>query len=153
MTLPSYDEITRQLGIPRCRGILPNGQYCPADHAEGEVDIFPSRPPRTYQVHWGDNRRVTRAGIRRYLALAAWRIAMGRFPSEPVWRVHYEALREIPALAREIHIQLPHKLGDLDRAQLKAMMVKVPPSELRAEVMRWLDSQRTRSGGVRRAAP
>lgn len=144
MTLPSYEEITRQLNIPRCRGITPLGQYCQFDHAEGEV--FENK------VHWGSEHRPTRAGIRRYLALEAWRRAEGDWTKAPhvrVWEVDYAALRMIPVLAREIKVQLPHKLGDLDRAQLRAWLVKAPPSKKRSEAMRWLADQR--SGGARRA--
>jgi hypothetical protein len=145
MTLPSFDSITRQLSIPRCRGILPNGQYCPADHVEGEV--------ADGKVHWGDDRRVTRAGIRRYLALAAWRAAALMWSSEPVWVVHYEALRMIPKLAKQAHVQLPHALGDLDRATLRAMLVNVDQDWKRREAMVWLAGQRQKSGGARSATP
>lgn len=138
MSLPSYEAITRQLGIPRCRGILPNGQYCQADHAEGEI--------ADGKVHWGDARRVTHAGIRRYLALEAWRRADE--PELPTYWVTYRALRLIPVLAAAIHVRLPARLGDLDRATLRASISKVEPCPEKTEVLQWLSGKRRKSGGA-----
>lgn len=150
MTLPSFDEITRQLDIPRCRGILPNGQYCQLDHVGGVV--HPDQG-RHWRVHWSDDRRVTRASIRRYLALAAWAKVAAEASVDPVWAIQYEALRLIPILARQIHVQLPHAMGDLDRSILRSLLINQPPSEKRTEALAWLAAQRQKSGGARRAAP
>lgn len=151
MSLPSFQKITHDLDIPRCRGIQPNGQYCPCDHDGGEVD--------GNKVHWGDDRRVTRAGIRNYLALEAWRRSEneardtgGVHPIHTtLWWVTYSSLRLIPVLAKQARVMLPHGLGDLDRATLRAYLVRVPPSPERTDAMRWLATQRARSGGAQNA--
>ncbi len=141
MSLPDYDVITQRLGIPRCRGLSPKGGYCHFDHEDGEV--------AEGQVHWGTAHRLDRRNIRRYLFLYALLIAERRgFGRLTLWEQLYDALRELPALAREAKVKIPHDLGDHDRATLKAMIVGLPNTGRRKEAMRWLQNNRNRSGGA-----
>ncbi len=127
MSLPTYADISRQLAIPRCRGVLPNGQTCHLNH-EGSIDID------FRNVHWAD-RRATRGGIRFFLHLASMR-RLGHV--QPYWARYYLAQTQVNMYADEIGVRFPKDVSDFYRAQLKAMLVDVPASEPgRTEAMRW----------------
>lgn len=125
MSLPTYADISRQLALPRCRGIRPNGQTCHLNH-EGTVDI--------HNVHWAD-RRATRGGIRHFLHLAAMQRL---YHVQPHWVRFYMAQTQVNVWADEIGVRFPKEVSDHYRAQLKAMLVDVPANEPgRTEAMRW----------------
>ena len=126
MAYPTYDEIARQLEIPRCRGVLPTGHRCPLDHRRGVL--------KDDLVHWADRGRVERAGVRRFLKLAAYRL----IDDERPWARLYLAQPYINDWARQLGIKMPGSKTDEDRLLAKAMMVNVPNKEpLREEAMAW----------------
>jgi hypothetical protein len=130
MSLPTYAEISQQLGIPRCRGILPNGQRCHLNH-EGTYD--------EHNVHWAD-RRSTRGGIRAFLHLAGMKRVSSTpgLLGEPFWYRYYQAQLMVNVYAMQLGIRFPREVSDHYRAQLKAMLVDVPTSaEGRREAMSW----------------
>lgn len=128
MAYPSYDEIAKTLGIDRCRGIRATGQLCREyDHRKGAAgeDL----------IHWADRGRIERAGVRRFLGLAA----RYQLRDEPrVWARIYLSQAQINAWGSKIGISFPSHLSQFDRLMVKAMLVQVPTSEpLREEAMRW----------------
>lgn len=123
---PSYEAISSQLGIPRCRGILPDGHRCHLDHRKGVL--------KDDVVHWGDRGRVERAGVRRFLKLAAFRLVEDERP----WARLYLAQPYINDWARQLGIRMPGRMTEDDRLLAKAMLVNVPSTEpLRETVMGW----------------
>ena len=127
MGLPTFSNISRELGIERCRGIQSNGQRCYATvHATGGViDGI---------VHWSD-RRVTKAGIKRFLWLASDPAVT---KSEAPWRRRWIRLQMVRGWLGRIHVRLSKDAWDQDKAELRAMLVKVPTSDhARAEAMAW----------------
>jgi len=132
MSLPTYEAITSKLGIPRCRGILPNGQRCFLATHDSHHGSYSGG-----YVHWGD-RAPTRSGIREYLTLAALRYLDQGEEQEALWRLHYRAQLLVGEWQRMIGVRFPPKISDKYRARLKVMLVDVPTSEpMRAEAMRW----------------
>lgn len=130
MGLPSYQEMSETLAIPRCRGIQ-NGFRCYDEHERGEI--------KGGFLHWRD-RREQREGIYQFLKLAAEFQLMTSitFGAQPLWAQRYQILRQIPVLAAKVRVQLPRKLGDRDRAELAAMLVNVSTSLLgRNEALEW----------------
>lgn len=127
MAYPNYDEISKTLSIDRCRGIRATGQMCrDYDHQKGEVGEG--------LVHWADRTRIERAGVRRFLGLAARR----RVDDPRLWARIYLSQRLINRWGSEIGISFPTRLNQLDRLMVRAMLVLVPTSEpLREEAMRW----------------
>ena len=126
MALPSYEAIAADLSIPRCRGILPNGQTCFADH-RGAYD--------SAYVHWRD-RTPTRAGIRAFLTLGALRVYYDRRLTG--WRRYYLAQRLVGIWQLELGLRFPASVTESYRAQMRAMLVNVPTSDpLRGEALRW----------------
>lgn len=129
MPHPRYADIAARTHTPHCRGIRPNGTRCySVGHENGSIDEG--------FVHWRD-RRPTNTGIYRFLYLAA----LLRHADETVqWRKLYLALRDVPHLAAEAKVRLPHHLGDPGRARLRAMLIRVPTTEpLREEAAVWVN--------------
>lgn len=126
MRLPDYSTITVALGITRCRGIDPRyGTRCGYDHDRG---VYAEG-----MVHWSD-RHPTRAGIRRFLLLAAQPTTEGK----PVWARPYLAHRYADSAARMIRVRLPSELSILDRRRVRRMIVAANATgALRDEAMAW----------------
>lgn len=123
---PRFAEIAERFGIPRCRGILPTGHRCPLDHRAGVLEGG--------LVHWADRERVTRAGVRRFLKLAAFRLVDDERP----WVRLYLAQPIINDWARQLGIKMPGHMTEDDRLLAKAMLVNVSSKEpMRDEVMEW----------------
>lgn len=127
MAYPTYDQISRELGIARCRGIRSTGQLCREyNHLRGQIGDG--------DVHWQDRARVERAGVRRFLGLAA----RAQIDDPRPWARIYLSQRLINQWGNEIGISFPARLGQLDRLKVKAMLVQVSTDEpLREEAMRW----------------
>ena len=129
MAYPSYADISAQLGIPRCRGVTASGHLCrDYDHKRGAVGDG--------LVHWADRARVERAGIRRFLRLAAVRDLIEQGVAEP-WKRLYWSQGMILRWADELGVRLPASAARRDRVELKAMLTSVPQSDLRKEAMVW----------------
>lgn len=133
----TYAEISAKLSIPRCRGIK-DGQRCYEDH-EGHLDA-------NGVLHWRD-RRVTRAGIKRFLTIASTGLMVGtlvvdgRDIKTPTWWDRYTRLMWVKAKLAELHLQLAASAWAEDRAKLRAMIARaaiVPEyAAQRREAMRW----------------
>jgi len=88
-------------------------------------------------VHGADRARVERAGVRRFLRLAAIRYLMDEEGVAEPWMRLYMAQRIINIWATAIGIRLPASAARRDKLELKAMLTSVPQSPLRKEAMVW----------------
>lgn len=123
--LPDYGEIVKATGIPRCRGLKPNGQRCYANH-DGKIEDG--------LLHWRD-RRTTKAGIYRFLHLGAMIIHASE---KQLWRRHYLAHRTVARWSADLGIRYPPSVTAQYRSVLKSLVVGVGTQEdLREEAMRW----------------
>ena len=133
MAYPSFGEIAAKLDIPRCRGLTQAGYRCEVfDHRRGQIGDG--------QVHWADRARVERAGIRRFLRLAAILYYAEQEPR--AWARIYLAQRLINAWASQLGVRIPSELSDHDRLEVKAMLVNIPTdAPLRKEAMAWAQAR------------
>lgn len=133
--LPTYTEIAKTLDIPWCRGIRANGQRCHATHRPGSADD---------DVHFTD-RRVTRAGIRRFLFLAAKVIVdqqAEQAGGQPEWVRFYRANRLVTEwIKTAVRIEMPRSVTAPYKTQLKAMLAAVEPGDPEREEA-WLWTSR-----------
>lgn len=133
----TYAEISTKLSIPRCRGIR-DGQRCYADH-DGHLGD-------DGLVHWRD-RRVTRAGIKRFLMIASGSLVVGtlvvdgREIKAPGWWTRYYRLMWVKTQLAALHLQLSASAWAEDKAKLRAAIARsavVPEyAGARREAMRW----------------
>lgn len=133
MAYPTFGEIAEKLGIPRCRGIRPNGQICHGfDHRRGQVgDGF---------VHWADRSRIERAGVRRFLKMAAI-MKLDEEGETRSWARLYLAQTMINNWSPIIGISFPGVLTDVDKIIVRAMLINVPTGDpMRDAAMRWAQS-------------
>jgi hypothetical protein len=127
MSIPTYAEAAEELHIPWCRGIKPNGQSCFGGHRPGF--LFEG------QVHWTD-RRVSRAGLRRFLFLGAM-LQTGTIGMKG-WRRHYAANRLVTDWLKALRVEMPKSITAPYKAQVKAMLAAVPPGDQeREEAWAW----------------
>ncbi len=97
----TWDEIARHFGVTRCDG-------CPAlDHVRGQTSF--------YAVHWYD-RRMTKLGLRRYLMLISELRLV--YLDEEYMRI-YASNRWAADAARQLHIRIPARYSDNDRARVR----------------------------------
>jgi hypothetical protein len=130
LAYPSYAEIADRLGIPRCRGLTASGHQCrDYNHRQGVVGDG--------LVHWADRKRVERAGIRRFLRLAANRDLIEQGVAEP-WKRLYWSQAMINRWGMTLGVRFPASLTEHDKIELKAMLVNEPQSPLRKEAMDWV---------------
>lgn len=127
MALPTYLFIAQATGTDRCRGIKGNGQKCfVAGHDKGVVDGG--------TVHWAD-RVPTKAGIKRFLWLAS---DLHYVHERAVWRRRLWRVRLTLSWLMLLHVRVPASAWAHEKAELRAMLVKVPTGEPdRAEAMAW----------------
>lgn len=121
----TWDDIARMVDVKRCLGCA-NG-----NHDRGWAQRS------TYTVHWGD-RRLTKLGLRRFLMLAA---AIRLLPVEREWERLYAYNIWSVSKAREMHIRIPARFADNDRARVRWLTSgenDVPPS-----VRRWARRRHT----------
>jgi len=131
LAYPSYAEIADRLGIPRCRGLTASGHQCrDYNHRQGAVGDG--------LVHWADRKRVERAGIRRFLRLAANRYLIDEEGVAEPWQRLYLAQRMINIWGMALGVRFPASLTDRDKVELKAMLVNEPQTELRKQAMDWV---------------
>ena len=126
----SYAAMTAELGLSFCAGITRGGRYCPLEHqrwGEAEPGI----------VHMSDV-RVTKAGLARFLGLAA--IALDPSINDEVpWRRVYRRNVASRDLARRLHVRMPGREHyDFDRSFVLASVAAIPNSErLRKQAFDW----------------
>ena len=126
----SYPSMAESLGLEFCRGIEKAGFYCTLDHGRWGA----SEPGR---VHMADV-RVTKAGLARFLGLAA--IALQpELNDEPPWRRVYRRNVASRELAKRLHVRMPgREFYDFDRSFVLASVASLPNSEpLRKQAFDW----------------
>jgi hypothetical protein len=128
----TYAELANAVHVTRCRGIHPRtGATCFEDHQRGSFTADDQL------VHWADRERVTKAGIRTFLGLAAMTNPVVA-NSTPGWEQIYIRNMWVSAMARVLLIRLPAALANLDRAKVRAAIVDLPTNTpLRPEAMKW----------------
>lgn len=130
MSYPDFDEIARRLSIPRCRGIRANGQTCHYDHRHGSIGEG--------LIHWADRTRIMRAGVRRFLKLAALQLIEDVGGETRPWARLYRAQKVVNTWGADLGITFPGHLTQQDKLAVKAMLIGVATDEpLREEAMDW----------------
>jgi len=129
----TYDAISEHLKINRCRGRTSTGRRCDEKH-DGTITDG--------QLHWSD-RRVTRAGIKRFLLLAA-RATVNEDPHSPTWVTTWRRIMYARNWLAELGFRIGKDEWRLEKAQLRAQLAKdtsAPFNEderdLRAKAMAW----------------
>lgn len=114
----NWDAIAARYDALRCPG-------CPiGDHGRGWA--------QGRFVHWAD-RRFTRAGLRRYLMLVSITRLLD-VSALPVWDRLYRQNAWAAQAARDLHVRLPARLADADRA---AVAWQARHATIPAHVRRW----------------
>jgi len=129
--LPSFAMLSEELGIPWCHGILKTGHRCHRSHRPGSL--------ADGVVHF-TNRRVTRAGIRRFLFLGAMAEVSLVGTDEP-WRRFYWANQIVTQWVKQVRIEMPRSATAPYKTQLKAMLASVEPGDPEREEA-WLWASR-----------
>lgn len=104
----AWDYIATVVGLKRCKGCDEG------DHREGWA--------RGSTVHWED-RRSTRAGIRKFLMLAASLRILG-FAERPEWERLYMANVWANRMGLQLHTRIPARLSANDRARVRYLATK-----------------------------
>lgn len=114
-----WDDIATTYGIKRCAACQSG------DHHKGWA--------RRSTVHWSD-RRMTKAGLRRYLMLVASQLLFD-FQNLPTWDRLYRANVWAAKAAKQLHVRIPFRLSEIDRARVRWLISKDPATPDR--VKRW----------------
>jgi hypothetical protein len=119
-----------ELGLEFCGGVRKTGHYCTLDHSRWGA----SEPGR---VHMADV-RVTKAGLARFLGLAAIALDPSLNDEVPWRRVYLRTVRS-RYLAQQLHVRVPGREHyDFDRSFVLASVASLPNSEpLRKQAFDW----------------
>lgn len=129
----TYASIAESLGVQLCQGdgaVYPDEQqWTGPDHERGAWNGG--------VVHWRE-RRVTPAGLYRFLKLAAFALDEPHIRDVLDWRRTYLVHQAINRLAHKARVRVPAELSTLERRRVKAMLIHVPRSTpLRKEAFQW----------------
>lgn len=119
----TWDEIATQFDVKRCPAC--DGY----DHTHGAVS--------TNTVHWAD-RHLTRHGLRHYLMLIA---QLRLIHTEEGWRSIYAQNVWAISAARQLHVRIPARYSDNDRARVRWLITK--DEAVPANVKRWARGRST----------
>jgi len=132
-TQHSYADMAATLGITWCPGMEPNGSYCPKAHGSSVGDISPGT------VHLRDRQpgpslqtTVT------FLTLAARVLDPSLDMEYAMWRRTYRLVLAQRDLARRVHVRLPRRVFDFERAYVLAGTVGISNDvPLRKQAFDW----------------
>lgn len=140
MALPTYAEVADRLGVTICRGIRPQGGYCPlskADHQRGIAELSSAG----VTVHWSD-RRASYSGFRDFAMLVAgtssgmYDGSNGQVPW-PAWKRLFHQLRLAKSLLITARLRPKADIWAEYMAHLHAMAIAAPRSPERDRAVRW----------------